>query len=156
LHRITPGSLLAAGPTRWLTLECDDAYRCGMSVIDRATGVRRAIGAAVPDSIAAQPFNAVGPISPDGSTAALIETDGGGRQTLHLINLDSGSDRPLTVPIADASAPDPMVFSPDGRWLFVAGLDGVLYGVRTATGVGQALDVNLPPVKQLAVYDAQE
>jgi hypothetical protein len=45
LHRITTGSLLAAGPTGWLATDCDDDHRCVTVLIDRASGARRVVHA---------------------------------------------------------------------------------------------------------------
>src|SRR5579859_8050973 len=38
--RVTTGTVLAVGPTRWLTAECDGQARCRPMAIDRSTGVR--------------------------------------------------------------------------------------------------------------------
>jgi hypothetical protein len=154
LRRITTGSLLAAGPTRWLTLECDEAYRCGMYAIDRAGGAKRPIGGAVDDAQALQPPT-LGRISPDGTFAAVVEPGLEGTP-LHLINLNKGGDRQLTVPLGESpdAGGNAMVFSPDSRWLFVAGEGGVLYAIDTASGAAQTVGPVLPPLRQLVMRDA--
>ena len=42
VHRITTGTLLGIGRTRWLTAECDEQYNCATIVIDRSSGSRAA------------------------------------------------------------------------------------------------------------------
>ncbi|GIH14773.1 hypothetical protein [Rugosimonospora africana] len=148
-HRITTGALIAAGPTRWLTWECDDRYRCAAVVIDRATGARRTV-----DIPLAQQTTVRGVISPDGSRAALIESGPNGSVTVGLYDLASGSTS-YGVQVSPAlSDPDSMVWSPDSRWLFIAGDDGALYPVDPATGEVHNLGVVLPHLTRLAVRPA--
>jgi hypothetical protein len=72
--------------------------------------------------------------------------------SISLISLDSSADRRLSVPIdSDAFGAGTAVFSPDGRWLFVAGRVGRLYAVDVRTGQPRDLGVTLPPVTQLSV-----
>jgi hypothetical protein len=140
LRRITTGELLAAGPTRWLSLECDDRYRCATVVIDRDTRARTAGGPVV------EPGGGTGVISPDGTMAALPEATG-----VHLVRLPGGADRRLAVPGNESFEDGSMVWSPDSRWLFVAGGNGRLYPVDAATGEVHALGAPLPPLTQLAI-----
>ncbi len=49
---------------------------------------------------------------------------------------------------------DTMAWSPDGRWLFVAGADGRLCPIDATTGQVHDLGVTLPPVTQVAVRPA--
>jgi hypothetical protein len=156
LRRITTGLLLAAGAQRWLTLECSDAYACALTLVDRLTGAKHPIAPAVPS---AQPFesSAIGVVSPDSRTAAILENDGA-TPSLHLIDLTTAADRKLTTPIDATTGYDGsnLVFSPNSHWLFVAGESGVLYGINAVTGGGQALDVVLPPLQQLVMRDASK
>ena len=46
--RVTTGTVLAAGPTRWLTAECSGRARCQPTVINRSTGVRYPLSTRVP------------------------------------------------------------------------------------------------------------
>jgi sugar lactone lactonase YvrE len=99
-------------------------------------------------------------ISPDGSTAAVAESGRNERLTVHLVDLRTGATRDLNVPVglpdgdldvggnANESS---MVWSPDGRWLFVAATGGKLVVVDTRTGRVGGLGVRLPAVDQVAI-----
>ena len=144
VRRVTTGTLLAIGPGRWLLRECADPNRCEAILVDSRTGARRAVGEA-PDPPAGPP----GSITPDGATAALFHRGTAG-MSVHLIDLASGTDRVLEVPV-DQPYDGGLAWSPEGRWLFVAGADGRLYPVEAATGQVHDLGVPLPPLEQLAV-----
>jgi hypothetical protein len=150
LRRITTGSVVAIGPTRWLVVECDDRAQCATSVVDRATGSRRRLnGSALPDT-GAPP----GIIAPDGSQAAVVRSsdgDGPNRWTMHLIDLGSGSDRTVAVFDFSSGFDATMAWSPDSRWLFTVS-DGRLVAVDARTRQVRSLEgVLVPPVEQLAV-----
>jgi hypothetical protein len=152
VRRVTTGVVLAVGPTRWLAAECTAQARCWLVVIDQATGARHTLHRFTRD-----PSSVSGVISPNGHTAALLLPDplaGGGPQLLHLINLRTGTDRRIAVYFnQDASAfpDDPLVWSPDSRWLFAADRNGHLHAVNARTGRARSLAVSLPPVEQLAI-----
>jgi hypothetical protein len=148
VRRITTGELLAAGPTRWLALECDDRYRCGPVVIDRRTGARHTLDVPVDRVVALG-----GVISPNGRTAAVTRTQPGGATGVTLIDLVSGAARDVGVSI-DPGPSGAMVWSPDSRWLFVVGANRWLYPVDTATGVIHDLGVELPAITQVAIRPA--
>jgi hypothetical protein len=123
ISRITTGELLAAGPTEWLTRECDAAYRCSAAVIDRATGARRMLLHA--------PVNGSGvsgAISPDGLYAAVFTVDGSGQPSLGLLNLTTGRTVPLDIPFDPqySFSSGVCAWSPDSRWLFASGAEGRL------------------------------
>jgi hypothetical protein len=152
LERITSGSVLAIGPTRWLVVECDDRARCATSVIDRTSGNRwRLTGAVVPEQ-AAPP----GIIAPDGSQAAVVRRLGGGDGpegwTMHLVDLTSGADRTVAVSLnPEIGFEGTMVWSPDSRWLFTVSA-GRLVSVDARTRqVRNVEGVALQPVEQVAV-----
>ena len=65
VRRITTGELVAFGPATYVVDECDDQHRCVTSVIDRATGARRALGSTLVQP-GASPY---GTTSPDGAWA---------------------------------------------------------------------------------------
>jgi WD40-like Beta Propeller Repeat len=146
VRRITSGVLVAVGPTRWVVRECDDRHRCATVVVDRNTGARRTLDVQV-----GQPYGPVGLISPDGSNAAFLENTQAGLVAAHLIDLASGTDRRLDVPVNQPYGDAAMAWSPDGRWLFIAGADGQLFPVDPATGRVHDLGVSLPPISQLAI-----
>lgn len=131
LHLITPGSVLAAGPTRLLVYECDATYDCASQVVDRATGER----SAGPGIFLNGTDGMFGMVSPNGhcavvfggghavmSPAALIDL---GTGQVHGINIDLGTSGPGSSPVA---------FTPDGHYLLVADRSGAVIPVDTTTG----------------------
>jgi hypothetical protein len=146
LHRVTTGVLLAVGPSRWLTLECDDQHRCATVVTDRGTSAEHVL-----DSPVDQASGSPGVISPDGATAAVHQADSAGVTTVHLLDLASGADRRLDVPIDRSFNDAPMAWSPDSRWLFIAGESGRLFPVDAATAQVRDLGAPLPAINQLAI-----
>jgi hypothetical protein len=146
LRRVTAGQLLAAGPTRWLTLECDSRHNCTPTVIDRATGRRHTLPSAI-----VRYSGGGGVISPDGRTAALFRAEFSGYLALHLIDLATGADRPTGVTLAPPSDPQgPFVWSPDSRWLFAADSHEQLTVIDTRTGRVHFLGVGVTGVRQVA------
>lgn len=147
VHRVTSGQLLAHGPTRWLTVECDDSLTCTNVVTDRATGAHHVvdtpIDAFLPDA---------GRISPDGRTAALPRSDGGvTNDAVDLLDLDHAQHNHVEVNLlSDSPSGPPLTWSPDSRWLFTIDPDGRVMVVNRATGRAAPLRVQLPPVAQLA------
>ncbi len=93
LRRITTGALLAVGPSRWVTLECDATHRCRPYAIDRATGARRAVPAALTADVPR------GVVAPNGRTAAMFRLRGDGTPVPYLLDLATGASRPLGVSI---------------------------------------------------------
>jgi len=147
VRRVTVGVVLAVGPTRWLTMECDDQHRCATVVIDRVSGARRILAGAVAAANAS-----LGVISPDGSTAVVLPVGPSGTATLHLVDLGSGADQPLAVSTDQGSFNDGILaWSPDSRRLFVAAAGGRLLAVDAHTGGVRDLGVALPQISQLAV-----
>jgi hypothetical protein len=147
LHRITGGTLLAAGPTRWLALECDERYRCTSVVIDRATGQRRSL---------VTPLDAYqqnsGAISPDGRMAALLQPDGRGASLLELVDLTTGVARltGVTTGSDQTRGGRTLVWSPDSSWLFVTDGNGRLLALDR-TGRVVELEVPEDPIDQIAL-----
>jgi hypothetical protein len=150
LHRITSGSLLAVGPTRWLTLECDARYRCASMVTDRGTGQQRTV---------TTPLDAyeqnLGAISPDGRTAALLQPNGQGTINLHLLDLTTGTVRVtgVTTSADRTGGSRALAWSPDSRWLFATDGNGRLLAL-SRTGREVRLDVPVGPLNQLALRTA--
>lgn len=148
LHRITTGEVLAVGPTRWLASECDNHGTCTTVVIDQASGARHTLRPIASYASGMPP----GVISPDGTTAALID-----RQTaaVHLRDLTSGADHPLPV-LTNQSSFDlgTLVWSPDSRWLFIAAANGHLAVIDARTRQVRDLGASLPSLSQITIRSA--
>lgn len=149
LERVTTGAVLAVGPTRFLTSECDERARCATVVTDRTTGFARVWRPRVPRL---ETVPQVGTVSPDGAFAAVVppSTVAEPQPTLHLLNLVSGEDHRLDISVDPSSGPQQMVWSPDGAWLFVA-TEGTLVAVELRTRHVEQLDVGLIGVSRVAI-----
>lgn len=146
------GMLAAVGPTRWLTVNCVRPHRCADVLINPATGTRRQLGGPPVASVSAA---APGVIAPDGASAAVFRVTASGQVTLHLLNLASGADQPIAVPLTEGSAgPGRLAWSPDGQWLFVLTAHGRLTAVNARTLRAEALGVRLPWLSQIAIRNA--
>ena len=146
LRRVSTGVLLAAGPTGWLVVECDERYRCQTVLVGRAGGLRKTVA----DRPAGGSTHGV--ISPDGSTAAMLTSGPNGALGLSLLSFARGSW--LRVPGLVASVENftgSIAFSPDGKWLFAVTADGAIAVVNPRTSAVSTLDVSLPPLTQLLV-----
>ncbi len=146
------GMLAAVGPTRWLIVDCHAGHRCSNVIVDPATGARHTL-----PGLSAEPPPAAAPgvVAPDGSAAAIMRANGD-RLTLHLINLASGSDQQVSVPLDGESADGQMLaWSPDSRWLFVVTGQGKGQGklavVDARTGHVESLGVSLPSLSLIAI-----
>jgi hypothetical protein len=167
------GQVIAVGPTRWLLVSCRDAARCRNVAYDPRSGALRALpGPAVADTAGAGGAAAAGTagaggaaaagaayvwppdgvVSPDGATAAVIDT-GTTPPTIRLINLSTGADSPIAVPSPRDAGSQSMAWSPDSRWLFLAD-NGRLLAVNAGTGRVTGLGVRLPDITQVAVRTA--
>jgi hypothetical protein len=157
--RVTTGTVLAVGPTRWLAAECNSHARCRPVVIDRSTGVRYPLNTRVPLSTrlnGAVP-STVGVISPDGATVAVLL--GSPQARIEIIDLVTGASHalPLRIDLSEVDmgwAWESMVWSPDSRWLFVAA-KGDLYAVNQRTdqitNLSHTLGPALPQLFQLSM-----
>jgi hypothetical protein len=173
--RLLPGTVVAVGPSAWLDVSCNPLYRhCRNEVVDIADGARRML----PGPAAGYPYDffswpPTGVIAPDGETAAVAETASGqpttsdiaseggtagvsesepyGVLTVHLINLRTGANRDLRIPLGADLSNQSMVWSPDSRWLFVAAAGGKLVAVDASTGRAELLQARLPAVAEVAV-----
>ena len=173
--RPVPGTVVAVGPTNWLVVSCDPRYRhCSNEVVDIADGARRTL----PGPATGYPYDfwswpPTGVIAPDGGTAAVAETASGqpttsviaseggtagvapsgpyGVLTVHLINLHTGANRDLKIPLGANLSDQSMVWSPDGRWLFIAAAGGKLVAVDASTGRAERLQARLPAVDEVAI-----
>ncbi len=142
------GTLAAVGPTRWLVVDCHAGHRCSNAVVDPATGARHTLPGS---SAELQSGAAPGVIAPDGSAAAIAAASGD-QVSLHLINLVSGSDQQVSVPLnGESAAGQTLAWSPDSRWLFVVTAQGKLAVVDARTGHVESLGASLPPLRLIAV-----
>lgn len=145
LRRVTSGTLLAIGPTRWLTADCDDAGRCQLTVTDRSTGTRTVLPGSIPTDVYFP-----GLISPDGRWAALgTQRDHPGALTL--VDLTTGRRRTAEL---EAQGPLPagqMVWSPDSRWLLGLDQRNGLVGVDPSTGRATPVAGDLPSLTAITV-----
>jgi hypothetical protein len=150
LHRITTGSLLAVGPSAWLTRTCDSHPHCVTVLIDQATKRRRVVDATVAGS-----GGGPGVIAPDGKTAALHTIDPNSHTTrVYLLDLDTGARHPLRLSVDQASDAATLAWSPDSRWLFAVDAHGQLDAVDPRTGQVMSsggAGITLPPLNQLAI-----
>jgi hypothetical protein len=136
-RRITTGGVLASGPSKYLVTECSTTYACSAVVIDRRSGARQPVN--VPG---AQTFTGMGTISPDGRTAALLESFADAQSSFHLIDLSSGQDTDTKVQI-DLNLSfggGAFVWSPDDRWLFAAVAGKGMQAVDVQTGAVTGLN----------------
>ena len=147
-----PDHVIAVGPTGWLVLACHRKH-CNNTVINPATHSHRVLpGRAIRNSAWSWPT--LGAVSPDGSTAAVLDTKNPSRLSLRLVNLQSGAVASVDVTI-DPSAPNEcLAWSPDSEWLFIATAQGKLVAVNAATRRVQGLGIQLPHITQLAVRPA--
>jgi hypothetical protein len=148
VHRITNGTLLASGPTRWLTIECNDKLSCANVVIDHATHARHFLDTPVESA-----NENSGTISPDGKTAALLlPSDGISGNGIKLLDLESGAGKPVNVtPPAPGNSLGPQwAWSPDSRWLFVTDAAGRVIVINRRTARATPLGTQLVPVTALA------
>lgn len=147
LRRLTTGTLLAAGPAGWVDARCDSRHRCALSLISRANGSRRALGSeggGLPGGV----------VSPDGSTAAMLEANPAGAVRLSLLSLASGDRRPVTVDLDGRGPTGTIVFSPDSRWLLAVTARGKVAVIDPRTASVTDLDAPLRALSQLAVKPA--
>lgn len=145
---------LAVGPGRWLAVTCPGhRQHCHTVVVDSATGAQRMLpGPALPHT----PLTPWPPglIAPDGAAAAVLELGRDSQLGVHLLDLRSGTNRLLSLPISENGANETMAWSPDGRWLFVVTDTGAVRAVNASTGRLASLGVRLPFISQIAVRDA--
>jgi hypothetical protein len=144
VQRITTGLVVATGTSGWLALECDAPGRCTTVDIDRATGGRRVVPVAIDRD------GPTGVLSPDGTSVALVVGRQDGATRLRLVDLVAGSDHEVDVHPA-RGAGRTVVWSPDGRWLFVVDDTGYLRAVDSQTGEVNEFPGPVPLLRQLVI-----
>jgi hypothetical protein len=119
LTRIADGNLLATGPTGWLVRDCDGDAHCTSTYVERRAGSHHRLPVDV-----YSPFGPAvwGVISPDGTTAAVATDSKTAGPVVTLIDLRTGDQHPIPrLTLTSGQYPGQLTFSPDSRWLFVAG-----------------------------------
>ncbi len=145
--------LVATGPTRWLGLACHDGH-CRNVVIDVSTGARRVLPGP-PVSIVTWPWPwQPGVVAPDGTAAAVIEAGRYGHVMLRFIDLVSGAVTTIDTPVNQTTSSSMLAWSPDSRWLFVAGSGGKLVAVDADSHQVRGLGIPLPALTQIAIRAA--
>ena len=81
----------------------------------------------------------------------MAESGRDGVLTVHLINLRTGANRDLRIPLGADLSGQSMAWSPDSRWLFVAAANGTLVAVDASTGRAERLQARLSAVEQIAI-----
>ncbi len=126
---------------------------CHTVVVESATGAQRTLpGPALPHT-PMTPWPP-GTIAPDGAAAAVLELSRDMQLSLHLLDLRSGADRALGLPVSQDADNETMAWSPDSKWLFVVTDVGAVQVVNASTGQVSRLGVSLPFISQVAVRDA--
>ena len=143
---ITTGTLVAIGPTRWLTIEREGGA-CEFVVTDRPRATRRVLQV-VPCAVNTY-FPGV--VSPDGRTGAFVRDVPNGEEALHVIDLVSGADHVLAgKPMAADGSSGRLVWSPDSKTLWFVTRDFQIGIVDRDGSHFRRLGLDLPPVAQLA------
>ena len=148
MHRITSGTLLAAGPTRWLTLECDESYRCDSMVIDR--GHRRPADPAHPARCVRAELRRHLPRRPDGGVAATQRAGRQQRAPARPGHRRRSGSTGVTTSSDQTLGGRTLVWSPDSRWLFVTDGAGRVLALSRA---GHEVRARRPvgPIDQIAL-----
>ena len=149
IRRISTGVLLAAGPTGWLVIECDERYRCQTLLVGRADGRR--------ETVAARPVGRDfrGVISRDGSSVAVLTSRPEGIVEVAVLDVARGSWlRVVNLAVNQAALNGALAFSPDGKWLFAVTAGGSIAAIDPRTSTASILNLPLPPVTQLMVRSA--
>ncbi|HVN11083.1 MAG TPA: hypothetical protein VMT69_03235 [Kineosporiaceae bacterium] len=146
-RRISQGALLAVGAPGWVTVECDDVAACAVVLRRRAGG-----SSVVPVRIGL--LERRGVLAPDGRRMALSVPGTVGSPGLVLVDLTSGAQLDVPLPLADTDAEAALAWSPDGRRLLAADASGQIQVVDPGTGETEPLVPGLPAVVQLAVRGA--
>ena len=116
-------------------------------VVDRASGARRPLSTSISHE------GVSGVISPDGTTAAIVQPATDGRSAdVRLIDLTSGADRDTGITITDdqGTGPQSLVWSPDSKWVFSAA-NGHLVAIAGDAAQATDLGLTLPALTQVAI-----
>lgn len=133
--QLAVGELLGISAGVVVVRDCDEVLRCGLSVVDRATG-EIAIVPPDPDfgpdaryeSLIGWGASRRSPLSPD-DRSMVVAAYGDVEVRLGIVDLESG----VVTSLSDPYLTDVIEWSPDGRFLFVI-VDGVVSAVDRETG----------------------
>jgi hypothetical protein len=145
ISRITTGVLVAVGPTGLLTVDCDDRAQCNTTL--RGRDGRTSV---VPATLQPQ-GPSPGAISPDGTAVVVYAYGQAGDVSATMVDLDNGATHTIDLPLDPRGAEGTVVWSPDGRWLFVVDSMSQLKVIDARTRAVSDVVPGLPPVGQLVV-----
>jgi hypothetical protein len=144
-RRISTGTVLAAARTGWLTAECDGRLRCRNLLVDRRSGNRREV-----DLVPTFGVVTLVSLSPNSRYAVVAYRLGTQSPAFHLIDLTRGVDREVTTPFGLELTEGSLAWSPAGNYLAAIDKQGRLVVIASATARIVPLNVDLPPLVQLA------
>lgn len=146
IHRLSAGQVIATGPNRIVMVECHSRVLCHPSVYDQRTGAKRVVPTVLPPIAAI----ADGVISPDGHWMAFAS--GTDQPLVRLVDLRTGHQQVVSARIdGSVSGDQAIAWSPDSRWIFIAGLNGTVTAANASTGAERTLHLGLEEVQQVAV-----
>jgi WD40 repeat protein len=148
ITRISNGEVIAAGPNRLLASRCDQQARCLPVVLDQRFQPLEPQPALQVEELGE---GLSGVISADGRVAAL--TTDSPEDSLRLLDLRTGASRRIDLRTRSSRSymTSQVAFSPDSRWLFVAGSDYRAHAVDVRTGEIRTLARHVTAVDQVAV-----
>jgi hypothetical protein len=144
------GVLVPTGPQVWVMRECDTRRFCRRVIIDQRGRSQRNVDLAQGN---VSPWLAT--MSPDGRYVSVVYASATQPVTLHLLDVRRGSSRVTTVQVDRTIHGASFAWSPDSDYLFVAGVNGILWVIEPATAAVSEFPARLPPVRHLAVTPAQ-
>jgi hypothetical protein len=145
------GVLVPTGPQVWVMRECDTRRFCRRVIIDQR-------GSRSQDNVDLARGNVapwLATMSPNGRYVSVVYASATHPVTLHLLDVRRGSSRVTTVQVDRTIHSASFAWSPDSDYLFVAGVNGILWVIEPATAAVSEFPVRLPPVRHLAVTPAQ-
>lgn len=144
------GVLIPSGPQVWVMRECDTQRFCRRVIIDH-----RGRSQDNADLARANVSPWLATMSPDGRYVSVVYASANQPVTLHLLDVRRGSSSVTTVQVDRTLHGASFAWSPDSDYLFVAGVNGILWVIEPATAAVSEFPVRLPPVRHLAVTAAQ-
>jgi hypothetical protein len=144
------GVLVPTGPQVWVMRECDTRRFCRRVIIDQRGRSQANVDLARSN---VSPWLAT--MSPDGRYVSVVYASASQPVTLHLLDVRRGSSRVTTVQVDRTIHGASFAWSPDSDYLFVAGVNGILWVIEPATAAVSEFPARLPPVRHLAVTAAQ-